>query len=268
MSGNQVWGFVGLAPRLVSRVWKDDSLTIIRNIGEILLNTIEQRESAEVLQESEERWRSIVSSAFDFTAVIELDGTIRQFTRRATPDGQRHDFVGDSAFDLLDNNYRKELRSRVKRVLAGEPSSEMEFRSSLSGLPTWYRGRLGPFRERGELVGVTLSATSLQKQKDVEDQLRSLRLALEKAARVSVVGHISTQIAHQLGQPLQVIASWVSGCQNLLANGNLDPGRLEEALANIKEATDAASDTIDGIRKFVAARQAGHEPNNSQQHRG
>ena len=60
--------------------------------------------------------------------------------------------------------------------------------------------------------------------------------------------------AHELNQPLGAIASYVSGCRNVLASATPNMGQLGQALDKMGEQAKRAGHIIRGIREFVQRR--------------
>lgn len=83
-----------------------------------------------------------------------------------------------------------------------------------------------------------------------EYEIRQLREKLAHVVRVSTMGEMATGIAHEINQPLTVIATYAQACQRLLASGSPSPEDLSTALGKISEEAQRASKVISGIRQL------------------
>ncbi|MEK6238495.1 MAG: PAS domain S-box protein [Planctomycetales bacterium] len=124
------------------------------------------------LTQSEERWRSLVDTAPDLILIIDLDGTLRYINR--TEQGyKQEDVIGTCAYDYLTPEHCKEMIDAVRSVIeTGESVSFQTSATGVDGSVEWYQTRLGPFREDGEIVGITSIATNISPQKSAEKRLQ------------------------------------------------------------------------------------------------
>lgn len=84
-----------------------------------------------------------------------------------------------------------------------------------------------------------------------ELEIRQLRERLVHVARVSTLGEMVTGIAHEVNQPLTVIATYAQGCQRMIDGGLDDPAELLEALSTIASQAERAATVISRIRNFA-----------------
>lgn len=104
-------------------------------------------------------------------------------------------------------------------------------------------------------VGILRDLTS---QRDSENEIaqteleiRQLRERLVHVARVSTLGEMVTGIAHEVNQPLTVIATYAQGCRRMIEGGLDDPSELLEALNTIASQAERAATVISRIRNFA-----------------
>ena len=82
------------------------------------------------------------------------------------------------------------------------------------------------------------------------------------AARLSAVGEMSAGIAHDLHQPLAVIANYASGCERRLKHAPFDSHALLESVQAINSEALRAGDILRSVRKFIRKREIVREPVN------
>ncbi len=73
----------------------------------------------------------------------------------------------------------------------------------------------------------------LRKLKNAEEQVRDVQLRLEHASRLSVMGELLADMAHEIHQPLGVIANYANGSLRRLKKGQLTVGALKDKLREI-----------------------------------
>ena len=252
--GDTAWGFLGLIPHRTNRIWQKDIISLLHITGEILLNGIQRAERDKELQLSEERWRSVARTASDLLVIMQEDGTIT-YSSYTLSDQDERQHAGQSIYSLVAPAFREQLRDKIQKVLHENRYLNLEYQGlGQGGREEWCRARIGPHMQDGDIVGVTFLSISIQDTKDREEQIEKLQSDFEHAARLGVLGSMSTEIAHQLNQPLQVIESYISGCRSLLSRDQMTPDKLSEVMDQISEAVLDAGDTIHGICDFVRNR--------------
>jgi two-component system, LuxR family, sensor histidine kinase DctS len=101
---------------------------------------------------------------------------------------------------------------------------------------------------------------------DITDQIRAAERArqqeerLQATQRLITMGEMASSLAHELNQPLSAIASYNSGCANMLKAGNADLADIEGALAKSTEQAQRAGRIIRRIYEFVRRAEPKSEP--------
>jgi signal transduction histidine kinase len=79
--------------------------------------------------------------------------------------------------------------------------------------------------------------------------MRSAELAQQ--ARLSMMGALTASIAHEINQPMGAILSNTEAAQMMLDQGTLEPDKLVEILADVRNEVLRASDVIRSLRKLL-----------------
>jgi signal transduction histidine kinase/ABC-type uncharacterized transport system substrate-binding protein len=87
---------------------------------------------------------------------------------------------------------------------------------------------------------------------EAELKLRAADLAT--VARLSTVGALTASIAHEINQPMGAILSNAEAAEMMLDQGTLEPDKLREILADIRNEDLRASEVIGSLRKLLARR--------------
>jgi signal transduction histidine kinase len=84
-----------------------------------------------------------------------------------------------------------------------------------------------------------------------EEQARKHEAALAHVARVSMMGEMAAQMAHELNQPLSAIVSYARGCTRRMQSGAERPAEILDVLDQISAQAVRASEIIKRLRAFV-----------------
>jgi C4-dicarboxylate-specific signal transduction histidine kinase len=92
----------------------------------------------------------------------------------------------------------------------------------------------------------------MEERRRAEEQVQSHQAELAHVARLSTVGEMVAELAHELNQPLSAISSYAQACKRLLSSGS--PDQTEELLGSlnqVSEQADRAAEIIRRLRRFV-----------------
>ena len=93
-----------------------------------------------------------------------------------------------------------------------------------------------------------------RRRQRAEAELRARAADLAHVARMSTVGALTASIAHEINQPMGAILSNAEAAEMMLDQGTLDPDKLREILADIRNEDLRASEVIGSLRKLLARR--------------
>jgi two-component system sensor histidine kinase TtrS len=101
---------------------------------------------------------------------------------------------------------------------------------------------------------------SLQARQLAETRMRENQEQMEHLSRLSVLGELSGNLAHEINQPLTTIGTYAHSLLRRQASGNLTPGALAEACTEIANEAERAGGIVQRIRHFARKRVAVREP--------
>jgi two-component system sensor histidine kinase DctS len=112
----------------------------------------------------------------------------------------------------------------------------------------------------GRQTGWMGSILDITERKRGRELVRQQQEKLAATARLVTVGEMASTMAHELNQPLSAIASYVTGCLNLLGDGGGARGDLEEALRRTAQQAQRAGRIIRRVHDFVKKREPTRVP--------
>ncbi len=103
----------------------------------------------------------------------------------------------------------------------------------------------------GRQTGWMGSVLDITERKRARELARQQEEKLAATARLVTMGEMASAIAHELNQPLSAIASYTTGCLNLLEDGERARGEIQEALRKSAQQTQRAGRIIRRVHDFV-----------------
>lgn len=141
------------------------------------------------------------------------------------------------------------------------PATAHGFSSRTIRNPTtgrWYLSQMGPI-PWGRNPDVMLRVlTDITEQKDAELLREKHREMMHRSAKLTTLAEIASTLAHEVNQPLMVIATYADACQRLLNAPQPKHEEIAAALAKCRAQAVRASSIIERLREFVRQRQ--HRP--------
>jgi two-component system sensor histidine kinase DctS len=95
------------------------------------------------------------------------------------------------------------------------------------------------------------SVLDITERKRARELVRQREEKLAATARLVTMGEMASTIAHELNQPLSAIASYTTGCVNLIEAGDLGGAELRDALRKTAEQAQRAGRIIRRVHDFV-----------------
>jgi PAS domain S-box-containing protein len=139
---------------------------------------------------------------------------------------------------------------------------EVQFQITLpDGTKRWLlaRGR-SEADSRGTLTSIKGVVRDVTEQFRAREEIEELRRDLAHAGRVSVLGTLSSSLAHELSQPLGAILLNAEAGELLLQRPNPDLEEVRQILADIHRDDHRAAEVIDRLRSLLKHRKLDFSP--------
>jgi two-component system sensor histidine kinase TtrS len=101
---------------------------------------------------------------------------------------------------------------------------------------------------------------SLQAREQAESRMRESQEQMEHLSRLSVLGELSGNLAHELNQPLTTIGTYARTVLRRQDSGRLTPDAISEACSQIVSEAERAGGIVQRIRHFAKKRGAVRAP--------
>lgn len=232
--------------------------------NEQLRHEIRDRERAEqALRLSEERYRLVseLTSDYAYSFHVMPDGTCR--AEWLTQAFAR--ISGHSPSELESGDWSRiahpddgPIIERRRRSLLAGRSIVSEFRILTDdGRIRWLRDHARPVWDEAEhrVLQILGAAQDVTERKQAEEEARCHQTAMAQVARLTTMGELAAQLAHELNQPLCTMIGNAQTAQRLLAMPVPDLAELGGALDDIVTFGNQAATVIRRLRDFLRHQQ-------------
>jgi PAS domain S-box-containing protein len=174
-------------------------------------------------------------------------------------------------FSQLSGYTLAEVQGKTPRVLKSGHTSDEEYRvlwqtikaggewsgeflnKAKDGSFFWERAVITSIKdEAGRITHFLSIKEDITKQKEVEEKLQQMRLQLAHVARLSTLGEMAAELAHELNHPLYAILNYAKAARNVLAEGGEpDMDSLREWNQEIADIALSAAKVVKRLRSFA-----------------
>ena len=216
-------------------------VVLIRKHLETLRRTLSQSEAT--VDALSNLYRRVFESMFSGLITTDLEGRITSANPAAELILQR-ELVPGTEFDQLDI---------VDLTLHGNLPKEQRFErgfTSPAGEPRIVGGNVAPLRDAGGVqTGHLLLFQDLTELKALEERTRL-------SERLAAVGELSSELAHELRNPLASIM----GCVQILKQGEQPPPMMARVLGILRRESERVNDLVSGFLDFSKPRPVRLQP--------
>jgi len=244
--GRPIWLEVNLKSATIGR--KRCVLSVIRDITE-------RKRTQESIRESEEHYRSLFESCPDGISICTLDGKYLDANKAY------EQMVGYNLAELRRMNFRDitpseyhapEDRFISAEVLKGKTAVLEKECVSKSGrrFPVSVTG-CAIRDDDGRPVRLAAFVKDITDRKEAEKQAREHEAELARVLRLSTMGEMVAELAHELNQPFCAILNYAEGCSRSIGTKKADTAEAGEGMKLIAAQAERAGQIIRRIRGFV-----------------
>lgn len=231
----------------------------IASMGEMLHHARRALErTEEVLKAREAHLRSILDTVPDATVVIDIHGNITSFSAAAVRQFgySETEVLGRNVNILMPEPYHQEHDGYIRRYIETDERRIIGIDRVVVG-----RRRDGSTFPMKLSVGEVKSPAGrfftgfirdLTEREESQARLHEVQSELARLSRLNELGEMASTLAHELNQPLAVIANYAQGCVRFLKDMDDAPAaRLREALEETAKQSLRAGGIIRHLREFV-----------------
>ncbi len=185
----------------------------------------------QILRESQINYRDLFESAqVGLTRARISDGKMLDANARAA-EIFGYDSTRKFISEFIPSEHYVDAGARDKMIAEGLCSGSargLETRfSRRDGSIAWLRVDVTFYPDQGYMEPVFVDITL---RKEQEEQARRLQAELAHVSRLTLMGEMATELAHELNQPLSAIASYANGCIRRLRHDESESTEVLDAL--------------------------------------
>lgn len=230
--------------------------TEIVRIG--VVEDIEQRKQADLaLRQSEEKFRILTETVpaaifiYRGASLLYVNPTMQEFTGYS-----REELLRMPVWDVIHPDMREQSRTWAIGRQRDEGSVPSRYEVKLltkDGATRWcdYTARIMEYDGAPAVLGV---AVNIDDRIQAEAEAKRLHADLVHLSRVSTLGKLSTELAHELNQPLAAIMNYANGCRRRAHSAQEQDHPLLPAIDEIRSEAARAAQIVKRIRNFARKR--------------
>ncbi len=191
-------GWLGFASFNEEKVWSESSINLLRIIGEMFANTLQRQQAEIALRKSEEKFRALFDQTFQFTGLMQIDGTLIEANQTALDFGglTLADVVGKplwlTPWWMIAADTQESLQKAIAQAAQGEfVRYEVDILGAGDRVAT-IDFSLKPVKdETGQVIMLMSEGRDITEKKQLEAQFL-------RAQRLESLGTLASGIAHDL----------------------------------------------------------------------
>ena len=250
-----VTAYIELSASLLSINTAEPIVTVImQEVTARVLEEMKRKKAEKALQASEKQLRLVIDAIPELIAYVDAD-LAYQFNNKAFEKWfgfSRHEIKGKKIWQVIGELPYSIITPYIKEVMSG---NTITFEEKLN-YP--YRGNVfirssyvPNFSESGRVIGFFLLTSDITQSKNEEEIKLQHMLEAAHASRIISIGEMSTQLAHEISQPLASIETYSSACMKLIEKKRADTEALYHAFDNISTQATRAQAIMHELRNFV-----------------
>lgn len=227
---------------------------------EQLKREIDDRRIAEAALRWSQARHLVVLNAVD-ESILTLDATGYITFCNRTPELMTvAEPVGKPFRDVWPAGCEQTLEDLQKQLSHGHPTATGEVEAvSFDGETRHARITFSLIESSDATDEIIVIYTDLTEQRKAQEQVQLAAAAQTHLARLSALGEMATNIAHEINQPLYAVSNFASAARRLIDAGDVSSRELDELLTEISTEAKRAGDIIHRIRNFAQRRPASPE---------
>jgi PAS domain S-box-containing protein len=249
---NEVMGFIGLDSVKEEKMWAEDTNSLLKIVGQVFANALENKKTRQALQQSEERLRIVFETFPDPVTIIQAeDGScidVNSAFTRVT--GWTYDeVVGKTAAELDIWHDPKEREKMIAGIAqhGRVENLEAQFRLKDGRLITaLLSATLIILRNKPHILTITRDISELKAAQQEREQLRT---RLIQAQKMEAIGTLAGGIAHDFNNILGAIIGYAEMALYDTRQGSMEHYNIEQVLKAGHRAKDLVKQILAFSRK-------------------
>jgi len=196
-------GFYGEIEKEIT--WLNEYIYMLNNVGNLLCNVLERKQTEESLKESELKFSAVFENSPDIVAVVDISGVFMDISR-VDPKYKKEDVVGTNITEYFETKYKKRFFDAVeKAVKTGDPQVfEADIADAEGHKKHWFN-RISPIKTTGIVKQFVINCTDTTDRKQAEEELLKYKDNLEDEVlkRTTEISLINQTLQNKIAEEKQ-----------------------------------------------------------------
>ncbi len=164
----------------------------------------------------------------------------------------KEEVIGKQAYFIRSGVQDKEFHGRIwKQISSGKVFRGVLISCRKDGTIYHEEKTITPLcNTKGEISHYISTGHDLTQRLKAEESIRQHQAELAHVARLSTLGEMVSEIAHDLNQPLCAIIAYAQTCLRVLNSNDLDSQKLAYGLSQVVQQAELASGISQNLRNF------------------
>lgn len=240
---------------LLAKSTSEPILTVI--LQEVTLKVQEEKKRRKIeqaLHQSEQQLRLVINSIPELIAYVDSN-LCYQFNNKAFENWfglSREAICGRKVWEVIGEDSYRIIEKYVHQVMSGNMVTFEERISYPRAGVNFVRSTYVPnFSESGDVTGFVVLTADITKSKSDEEREKKHLIELAHTSRMITIGEMSSQLAHELSQPLTSIEAYSRACITLIEQDKTTKEEVLSTLDNVSSQAIRAQQIMHELRNFV-----------------
>jgi two-component system NtrC family sensor kinase len=232
---------------------------------EVTKKTEDLKKSLDKLENSEEKYRTLVESAEDLIFTVDEKGDYLSMNRYATSffGGHPGELIGKNMYDLFSEESAELQMGFIRQVFNTGTNVNVKYPVEVDKREYWFTSNfVGIKNESGKVFAVLGISRDITERKKMEDE------QMYNTEKLASIGKLATSVAHELNNPMAIILGFTDLLLEKTEHGSknhevletiekqaLNGKRIIESLlgfARYREKTEYSTDVNENLKKVVS----------------
>ena len=197
-------------------------------------------------------FQNVLGALTDFILLLDRNGIVH-FVSRTPPQHRTSELLGQPIYKIIPPEDRPQVQQGLQTVFNSGATVHIDGPLIVSENPeAQYISRLAPINHDGSIHYALAELRDVTQLRQVEDDLLRKQAEWAQMGRVSILGRLTAELAHELFQPLSSISHYAGGCLKRLRQQRLTAGDMQRAVDEITRQCERALAILRRIRQFVS----------------
>lgn len=176
-------------------------------IGSVCRDITEKKAVERALQESEEKYRTLVESAGETIAMVDRSGTFLFMNKTGASrlGGTPDEYIGKAMGDLFPRAIAERQAGSMRKVIDTGKGMNVVVLTEVQGQQRWYNTTIEPIRDAaGKVAAALIVGRDIHELQQARQELERYQERMCRTEQLASLGALSATVAHELTQPLTV----------------------------------------------------------------